>query len=166
MSNKDEKIAWARVAIESGARSCTAGSLTGLSESAVRALYARTIGSGSPSGMKPSDDKWYMSTVEKMFGTTTFMRLYQETLNKVPQKDIAFIHAYSSYFKLIGSPPQEEWTKDTLTPERADYFRKRNVDAKALRSTKQPHKFHSCKKCQVEYLGAPNEANQICPLCR
>ena len=137
-----------------------------LFRSSVRALYARIIGSGSRSGMKPSDDKWYMSTTERMFGTTAFMRLYQETLKSVPEKDIAFIHAYSAYFKLIGSPAQEKWTKDTLTPERADYFRKRNVDAKALRSTKQPHQFYSCKKCKVQYLGSPNEAHQFCPLDR
>lgn len=164
-TDKDVIEGWSSLIIETGARSCTAQAVTGLTEITCRRLYKRIHGRKSPSGQKPSDELWFTKNASRIFSSSLFLIMFKKCLETEKDKGVAFMHAYYHYWRLNGSPTIDEQKDDTLNPERADNLRKRWRDAEAMKSTKSPHHLYTCRKCTASFLGVPNNAHNVCVLC-
>jgi Flagellar transcriptional activator (FlhC) len=164
-ANKAVIEAWSELIISTGARSCTAQAITGLTEINCRRQYFGIHGTKSPSGQKPSDEGWFTKNKDRIYASSLFLVMFVKCAEKEKNKGIAFMHAYYLFWRLSGSPPINAFNDNILTPERADNLRKRFGDAKAMRAGKSPHHFYTCGKCRSPFLGVPNTAHQICVLC-
>jgi len=157
--SKDSMKSWCRVIIQAGARSCTAQALTKLTEIYCRTTYEQLLGRRSASGQKPSDDAWYTKSTTNVFVSTLFMKLYEATAISISHDSIAFIHAYATFKRMHPA------FANVLTPERADYLRKRRVGSQLLNSPNTAHYMYTCVSCNTPFLDKPKINAKYCPIC-
>lgn len=158
-----ETVMLTRMIIQTGARSCTAKALTGLTEVKCRSIYKEIHGEPSPPGQTPSDETWFTKTPERVFAATVFLTMFKATLKAIPNRNEAFIHSFYHYWRINGSRSIKQPL--LLNAERADNLRRRWSDDTTLNRTRSPHQMYACRKCRTPFLGQSGLAHNLCPIC-
>lgn len=147
----ETRIEYAKLMIQLGARATTIASSLQIPREATRKLYKKITGHSSPSGMNPTDPKYYFNPSRRIH-SSLFLSLY--THANVRHSDIeAMIIAYNRYALCTDEP---------ISYDRAWYL------TRFLSKNWNLISRLKCKNCSSTYIVEQIEAVRskfVCPVC-